>query len=303
MNKGRGFQNGWWLACITVCVMWASGLPAIFSEKLNEQLAYMIFGELVLIIPIIIGFFMMKSERADEQIGEAVGLRGFPVWVLPFIILLPPTAQSFAGFIAMPIQAILALLLGTPDYTLLTSRNDFWQNFLLICVLAPVLEELLCRGVIMSLFKRYGTAKMLLWSSLLFAMLHLGGDGIISFFVLGLLLGVIRLTTGSVFASIIAHSASNLYSLLMLVMPEMNAAIGMLFVLVSAILFPLLLWFYLTRCTIGDWRNNIYDKSAKTGFSAGFIVMLAIFAVYNLTLFISRLIGGDIFYDISNMFY
>lgn len=302
MNKGRGFQNGWWLVVITIGVMFASGASSIFTNSQSLETLYMILGELVLIVPIIIGFFMINNEKPNDGISEAIGLRSFSPVLLPFILLLPIAAQSFAGFIAMPIQSVLTLLLGTPDYTFIGGAADFWQNFVILCVLAPIFEELLCRGVLMVLFRRYGTARMLVWSSLAFAMLHLGAESIISLFLLGLLLGVIRITTGSVIAAMAAHSASNLYSLIMLSTPEMSPAMQMIFVLVTAAAFPLLLRLYLRRAdSSGVWKNTVYDGNAKTGFSSGLAVMTAIFVIYNLGVFVSRLIGGDIFYDINSM--
>ena len=80
----------------------------------------------------------------------------------------------------------------------------------LLGVLPPVCEELLCRGLILSSLRpRYGDNKAIVVSAALFALLHLDPSRFPSTFAAGLLLGLVLVKTGSIFASILFHMTWN----------------------------------------------------------------------------------------------
>lgn len=298
MNKGRGFQRGWWLVLITIGVMYTASVPFFFVEPDADSFLFSLCGELVLIIPVIVGVFMLFWEQLPQGIAGSIGLCGFPVKLLPFVILMPMAAQPFAGTLLTPVQGVLTFLFGGEDYSGLVQSDGaaaFLQNFLLLCAAAPILEEILCRGVLMQLFRRYGTAAMLIYSSLGFAMLHLSAQSIVPLFFLGVVLGVIRITSGSVLASIIAHAACNLYSLILLSIGYMPVPAEWLILIIGAALFPVLSWIYLKRCdALVDWRAQLSDKHSAVGFSAGLAVVCILFLAVNIYLLIERFINGSL---------
>lgn len=86
-------------------------------------------------------------------------------------------------------------------------------SFIQVCLLAPMIEEILMRGFVLSgLVPRYGTAAALLLSSMLFAILHFNMVQSLSAFLCGIALGLLCLTTDSVLCCIIAHSIYNILS-------------------------------------------------------------------------------------------
>lgn len=303
MNKGRGFQNGWWLILITLGVMLATELPFAFASSDKYNFIYMLFSEITLIIPIFVGLSFMNLEQSDGRVIENIGLKGFPIKALPFIILLPVTAQYFINYVTLPVQTLLTLLLGGREYSFPSGIENFWQNFVLMCILAPFFEEMLCRGILVNLFKRYGTAKMLVYSSLGFAMLHMDAEAFLPLFFVGLVLGAIRITTGSVLAAMTAHAASNLFSLIAITFNSGFMAHNIIFIILFAVAFPVLLWFYFRKFD-GTFRKSdlIRSKTAPTGFSVGFIVVLSAFSLFNIIAFAVRLFSGEFYYDISSMF-
>lgn len=87
--------------------------------------------------------------------------------------------------------------------------RGLWTAVMLV-VMAPVFEELICRGVVLgSLRTRYGVLTAWLGSSLFFAVLHLQPVLVINAFVVGLILGFIYLKTNSLWAVIILHAMNN----------------------------------------------------------------------------------------------
>lgn len=305
MNKGRGFQLGWWLVLLTIGVMTFTAAPFLLNETYSQNL-YVLCNEFVLVFPLIIGFFMINSDNQNISVGEAIGLVGFSPKIIPFLLLLAPSAQIFCGFLLTPVQSLMTLLFGSMDYDSLLNGGrtvDFVCNFISVCVLAPVLEEILCRGVIMQLFKRYGTLAMLIYSSLAFAILHQSAATFIPIFYLGLLLGIVKITTKSIFPCMILHSVNNLYALILLYAGESNALVEIFMLTIGVILFPILFWQYITKYSdTHAWCSELVYKGSSTGISVGLIICFLLFVLYNFSMFISRLLNGEIFYDISMLF-
>jgi hypothetical protein len=82
-------------------------------------------------------------------------------------------------------------------------------SFTLVLV-APVTEELLCRGIMLrGLLGRYRPGVAIALSSMLFAFMHLNPWQTISAFALGLLFGWFYLRTGSLWPCIAGHAINN----------------------------------------------------------------------------------------------
>lgn len=86
-------------------------------------------------------------------------------------------------------------------------------SFIRVCLLAPVVEEILIRGCILDSLKiEYGITLALLISSLLFAALHFNFVQTLSAVICGLILGLLYINTGSLFSCILSHSLYNIIS-------------------------------------------------------------------------------------------
>lgn len=85
-----------------------------------------------------------------------------------------------------------------------------------VAILAPLLEELLCRGIILrGLLKRTSTFMAIFWSSLIFAVIHLNPWQAIGAFILGILMGWVYYKTGSLKLTILMHFTNNFLALLL----------------------------------------------------------------------------------------
>ena len=106
-------------------------------------------------------------------------------------------------------QETLQALSKTPIITLLQ-----------ICVLAPIIEEILMRGYLLGgLSSGYGNIVALLVSSLLFALLHFNMVQTFSTFISGIVLGLLYLKTDSIFCCILAHAGYNFISYITMILP------------------------------------------------------------------------------------
>ncbi|MDY3928438.1 MAG: CPBP family intramembrane glutamic endopeptidase [Clostridia bacterium] len=294
MNKG--FQIGWWLIIATIASMYLVSLPlAYIYPNMNEYVLSLI-GETGIIIPILIG--LLYSKKCGNSVKDTLGLKKFSPVLIPLCILLVIGAQYFITYVTMPAEMILIIMFGSETSTsqMLVPNGipAFLTAFFVLCVAAPVFEELLCRGVLIKLFEKYGFAVSVISSALAFAMLHLELRSFIQIFFIGLLLGVIRVCSGSAVLTIIMHSVNNFLSLCQLMFFDVDspgAEYTILFF--AALLFPAVIYITFVKCAkYLDYSLVNKTDNQKTGISVAAIISVAGFLGFNLVLFVNRLING-----------
>jgi membrane protease YdiL (CAAX protease family) len=92
-------------------------------------------------------------------------------------------------------------------------------SLLQVCIISPVIEEILMRGFILGGLKEaYGISLSLIISAVLFAVLHFNMVQTLSAFICGIILGILFIKTGSIFSCILAHCGYNLISFLIMIM-------------------------------------------------------------------------------------
>ncbi len=93
--------------------------------------------------------------------------------------------------------------------------GNFWFNLLSVAVLAPVLEEWLCRGLVLRGLLTNGTKPVLaiIVSALFFAIIHGNLWQAVPAFALGSLFGYVYYKTGSLKLTVLMHFTNNFISL------------------------------------------------------------------------------------------
>lgn len=88
-------------------------------------------------------------------------------------------------------------------------------SIITICILAPIIEEMLFRGILLRSFMcNYSTFNAILFSSLLFAVIHFNIYQIIGAYIGGTFLGWLYVVTQSLWPSIFAHALFNAISMI-----------------------------------------------------------------------------------------
>ena len=111
-------------------------------------------------------------------------------------------------------------------YEMNPSRYDMLSSlspgllFVVVCILAPVVEELLFRGIVFRRMRAYwGTTIAMVFSALIFGIVHLDIITGIAAFVIGLIMALIYERTGSLLASMLFHFGFNFYSVAVEILP------------------------------------------------------------------------------------
>jgi membrane protease YdiL (CAAX protease family) len=154
-----------------------------------------------------------------------------------------------------------------------------WSYFLYVVISAPILEELIFRGAILtSIENSNGVIKAIIYSSLAFAITHIYLTNVFSIFITSLVTAIIVLSTNSVISGIVIHVINNLiyfYSARLRNSTEISAIFSLgidsaylqsfLTLILSLILLILgLIWFKkILNSMRTKYRNEIADSGQK----------------------------------------
>lgn len=147
------------------------------------------------------GWFRWKYDLA-LALGMTIGIQGISLLVQSLVQLLPNAPSEDLGN-----TAIVTDVLGS------------WKWVIAACAVlgAPIVEELFFRGFVLTLLvRKWGKALGVLGSSLFFGLMHVQATVASSVFtvtttaIVGALLALIKLRTGRIGASIVAHIVFNL---------------------------------------------------------------------------------------------
>ncbi|MCQ1530211.1 CPBP family intramembrane glutamic endopeptidase [Lutispora saccharofermentans] len=151
-------------------------------------------------------FYLIKKYQFKVSIFNNTTINGILLAIscsILFFFLLDKFLDPF-------FDSIFIISAGRYQETILELQQAPIANFIRICLLAPIVEEILMRGFILnSLQNKYGMVIALLVSSLLFAILHFNFVQTLSAVICGLILGLLYINTGSLFCCILAHSLYN----------------------------------------------------------------------------------------------
>ncbi|MBR5152205.1 MAG: CPBP family intramembrane metalloprotease [Clostridia bacterium] len=149
---------------------------------------------------------LLTVREAREQFG----LKGFRKSLIPWVILAGCGCQFVMVLLNLPLNLLLAESDGYIPTTL-------WELCLAIPVLAlvpAVFEEFLLRGIVHGIMANYNTRAALIFTTVMFALLHGNPAGIPGYLFLGMILVLLLRRTGSLYACMLFHLSCNITALL-----------------------------------------------------------------------------------------
>ena len=146
----------------------------------------------------------------------------FPIKRCNWLIIIPMTVFLMAAHVFLDeINIFIDKLIPAPLWfmelfdRLFENKFGIFGTAIKIALVAPIVEELIFRGVIMHGFMRnYHSVTAILVSALFFALFHLNPWQFPTTFLLGLLLGWVMVISRNIIICIIGHSINNLLVLL-----------------------------------------------------------------------------------------
>ncbi len=154
--------------------------------------------------------------RRDNATRHAARLIAPERHTLPLTVLAAAIAVPFAAALGGLWARLIEALGGhvTADMTLPVSVGDALLQLAVYALLPAVCEELLFRGGVMSAWERRGRRRALIVQAALFALFHESAQGFPVQLAMGLVLGLIVMDGGSVYAGMLFHGLYNALTLI-----------------------------------------------------------------------------------------
>ena len=159
-------------------------------------------------------------------------------------------------------------------------------------VLAPVLEELLFRCVILERLRRYGDLFAVLASSLLFSLLHASFESYLPAFVSGVVLGLLAVYTGSMLCPLILHILNNALSVTMILTGDKISSTDLIYIGIIgfAFIISFSVIFYLRKEKPELFRFKFKEKIISSGRKAQLLLLsfaTIVFMVFSISMALS----------------
>jgi len=190
------------------------GLNTVF---LKSPLLISLFNFLLYVAPVLITIkYVVRKSKERQGFFSRICFNKIQWWLVPVIIV---------GTLALVILlARLSTWIPMPKFIQKLFENPLNKGIMSIIIailVAPVLEEILCRGIVLrGLLKNYPPFKAILISAIFFGAIHLNPwQGIPATFD-GLFLGWVYYKTQSVIPGMIIHAAINITAVSFLFLPR-----------------------------------------------------------------------------------
>lgn len=174
----------------------------------------LILSQLIVLLPAAIGVLLAKENPIKLAGFHKIKMSSvfmiilFTFLCMPLITLINAISMLFVD---NAVASMSSDILGTP----------FMAMFLLMGILGPLNEELVCRGIFYQSYKRSGTMlQAMLLSAMLFALMHMNFNQAAYAFVIGMIAVLLVEATGSLWSSVLLHVTINMQPVFLMYMED-----------------------------------------------------------------------------------
>ena len=185
---------------------------ALYDYYNGTDLLYNPIKKIALGLGSSIFIFYFAYRKAKVPLKELFPAKSFNILVVIPVLIFLWADQNLITVVNKELDKVLP---PPPWFWELFNKvfeSDFgiYGAFMKVVVMAPIIEELIFRGVIMhGLMRNYSKFTAVFMSALLFALFHLNPWQFPATFILGLLLGILMLRTRNIFLCILGHAMNN----------------------------------------------------------------------------------------------
>lgn len=197
-------QNASILVLVLIVIMFTVGTVL---QALHFEAGSIITEALFFLLPALIYLKMASPNPAAFARFKPLQLKYIPT----IIMLAVSTWLVLIFFEAILLSNLMEL--GYEPLEEIPPPETLGQLLLYILVIAVtpgVCEEVIFRGAVLPSAEQHGMVPALLFSSLLFGMMHMSLLSFFSTFVLGLMFGLVVIKTGSIYGGMLFHTLNNL---------------------------------------------------------------------------------------------
>lgn len=151
-------------------------------------------------------------HKGRKNIVSILRFHKIKFWEIVLLPILTLCLYPLFSVVAL-IWVWLVSFIGTPFPQNIPAASNITElifSIIAVCVMPALFEEFLFRGVILRGTERMGFLKMVLYTSLLFGILHMTVSAIFPIFVLSIFICYIVVRSNSIWAGVIVHFTFNL---------------------------------------------------------------------------------------------
>ena len=180
-----------------------------FSQQRDFYYGILITEFLLIALPVIIYVKINGASVKKELRFNSLSL------IDAILVIVAAVAAYFAAVFINLIAEILISLMGdliVPDIPFAKNPGEYLVLLFVIAGSAGICEEILFRGFILRSYEKLGMWPDIVFTALLFSVLHLNIQNMAAPFFLGIILGFVVYKTNSVFAGMLGHFINNAVS-------------------------------------------------------------------------------------------
>ncbi|MBQ2774922.1 MAG: CPBP family intramembrane metalloprotease [Clostridia bacterium] len=181
----------------------------------DRNITYSI-GTLISIFSIFVPFFLIwiclkDKKRACLNFGKPYDSK-LMLYAVPIGMMICMIGNFVTNYISLFFENAFGIVFESPDLQTPTSPLGMMAFFLQVAFVPALVEEFAIRGVVMMPLRKYGNAFAIVVSALIFGLMHGNIIQATFAFIVGLGLGYLAITTGSMWTGVIIHFFNNLFS-------------------------------------------------------------------------------------------
>jgi uncharacterized protein len=211
-TKGSGFQSKLTLTGVNIIYLLGMLLlitAGAFVQTRNFNSGILITEFVLIALPVLLYVILKKSSLKQELRFNRLGFMNAFLVTLIFVCGYP--VAVFVGIIGNLFVSLFGKLIQSP----IPFAESFGEYFVLLMIVAGsagICEEILFRGLVMRGYEKLGKWPSIIFTAVLFSMLHINIQNILGPLLLGIVLGYVVYTTNSILAGMLGHFVNNAIS-------------------------------------------------------------------------------------------
>jgi Predicted metal-dependent membrane protease len=200
-------KQSWGIVGITILsALVFSPVNLVLNKAMGKEISFLVYYLLAMGVPFGIAHFIRNKRTAVNNYNFSLSsTKAMGLILLATIGLQTGITSPIVNLIPVP-EFMQKVFLEFAD------KKSIY-SFLTIVIAAPIIEELIFRGIILEgLLQRYSPVKSIILSSVLFGIGHLNPWQFISALVIGLFSGWVYYRTRKLSLSILIHLVNNLFA-------------------------------------------------------------------------------------------
>lgn len=208
-TKDSGFQSK--LTLTGVNILYLLGMVLLitagaFVQGKNFNSGILITEFVLIALPALLYVILKKGSIKQELRFNKLGFMN--AFLVTLIFLCGYPVAVFVGIIGNLFVSFFGKLIQSP-IPFAENFNEYFVLLMIVAGSAGICEEIFFRGLIMRGYEKLGKWPSIIFTAVLFSMLHLNIQNILGTLFLGIILGYVVYTTNSIFAGMLGHFVSN----------------------------------------------------------------------------------------------